>query len=175
MEETYWNLSMQSMPLGSSLEYTKQLKAARNSSPQGPWAMPPRQGQSQLISPVSGLKAPCWPASSSRACGEPSGGACGAGSPSAAAGFSGVSCGCDSSCCCCCFCFSCSSACFLAASAASFASRSRARASSSLRFCSMTLSTVSSSFATGILTCAIYPPTVSTHVIFHFPISQALN
>lgn len=27
--------------------------------------MPPRQGQSQLISPVSSLKAPCWEASSS--------------------------------------------------------------------------------------------------------------
>ena len=32
-----------------------------NCSPQGPWAIPPRHGQSQLISPVSGLYAPCWP------------------------------------------------------------------------------------------------------------------
>lgn len=66
---TYWNLSMQSMPLGSSVEYTKQLNAALNSSPQGPCAMPPRHGQSQLISPVSGLNAPCWPASSSSSSG----------------------------------------------------------------------------------------------------------
>jgi hypothetical protein len=34
---------------------------------QGPCAIPPKQGQSQLISPVSGLKAPCCPASSSNA------------------------------------------------------------------------------------------------------------
>ena len=53
------------MPLGSSFENTKQLNAARNCSPQGPWAMPPRQGQSQFISPVSSLKAPSWEASSS--------------------------------------------------------------------------------------------------------------
>ena len=59
------NLSIQSIPFGSSLLYTKQLKAALNSSPQGPCAIPPKQGQSQLISPVSSLKAPCWPASSS--------------------------------------------------------------------------------------------------------------
>lgn len=62
---TYLNLSMQSIPFGSSLLYTKQLNAALNSSPQGPCAIPPRHGQSQLISPVSSLKAPCWPASSS--------------------------------------------------------------------------------------------------------------
>lgn len=58
-------LSMQSIPLGSAFENTKQLKAARKFSPQGPWAIPPRQGQSQFISPVSSLKAPCWEASSS--------------------------------------------------------------------------------------------------------------
>lgn len=56
---------MQSIPLGSTFENTKQLKASRKFSPQGPWAIPPRQGQSQLISPVSSLKAPCWEASSS--------------------------------------------------------------------------------------------------------------
>ena len=33
--------------------------------------MPPRHGQSQLISPVSSLKAPCCAASSSRSSGEP--------------------------------------------------------------------------------------------------------
>lgn len=137
----YWNLSMQSIPLGSSSEYTKQLNAARNSSPQGPCAMPPRHGQSQLISPVSGLKAPCWPASSSSACGEPASGA----APSAC---------CDSGLSCCCFC-SCS--CFSAsACCASFASRSRARASISFLFWAMTLSTVtSSSSATGTVTCAV--------------------
>lgn len=37
--------------------------------------MPPKHGQSQLISPVSGLNAPCWPASSSSASGEPAGAA----------------------------------------------------------------------------------------------------
>lgn len=63
---------MQSMPLGSASEYTKQLNAALNCSPQGPSAIPPRQGHPQLISPVSGLKAPCWPASSSSASGDPS-------------------------------------------------------------------------------------------------------
>lgn len=62
---TYLNLSMQSIPLGSSWEYTKHENAARKSSPQGPWAMPPRQGQSQLISPVSGLNAASWPSSPS--------------------------------------------------------------------------------------------------------------
>lgn len=61
------NLSMQSIPFGSSLLCTKQLNASRNCSPQGPCAMPPKQGQSQLISPVSSLNAPCCPASSSRA------------------------------------------------------------------------------------------------------------
>lgn len=88
------NFSMQSIPLGSSLEYTKQLKAALNSSPHGPYAMPPRQGQSQLISPVSGLKAPSVPACDSRSLNPPA-------SPSP--GCSGCS-GCTSteSCCCCC-------------------------------------------------------------------------
>ena len=65
MEDTHLNLSIQSIPLGSSFEYTKQLNASRNCSPHGPCAMPPRQGQSQFISPVSSLKAPCCPASSS--------------------------------------------------------------------------------------------------------------
>ena len=59
------NLSIQSIPFGSSFENTKQLNAARNCSPHGPCAIPPRQGQSQFISPVSSLKAPCWLASSS--------------------------------------------------------------------------------------------------------------
>lgn len=63
--QTHLKLSMQSIPLGSAFENTKQLNAARKFSPQGPWAIPPRQGQSQLISPVSSLKAPCWEASSS--------------------------------------------------------------------------------------------------------------
>lgn len=63
--QTHLKLSMQSIPLGSASENTKQLKAARKFSPQGPWAIPPKQGQSQLISPVSSLKAPCWEASSS--------------------------------------------------------------------------------------------------------------
>ena len=49
---------MQSMPFGSAFENTKQPKAPLNCSPQGPCAMPPRHGQSQLISPVSSLKAP---------------------------------------------------------------------------------------------------------------------
>lgn len=35
----------------------KHENAALNSSPHGPSAIPPRQGQSQLISPVSGLNA----------------------------------------------------------------------------------------------------------------------
>lgn len=78
---------MQSMPLGSSVEYTKQLKAALNSSPQGPCAMPPRQGQSQLISPVSGLKAPCCEASSSSAPAPP---VSGGDWPSAAISFAGA-------------------------------------------------------------------------------------
>ena len=62
---------MHSIPFGSSVLCTKQLNASRNSSPQGPCAMPPRHGQSQLISPVSGLKAPSWPASASRSSIEP--------------------------------------------------------------------------------------------------------
>lgn len=62
---------MHSIPFGSSVLCTKQLNASRNSSPQGPCAIPPRQGQSQLISPVSGLKAPSWPASASRSPSEP--------------------------------------------------------------------------------------------------------
>src|ERR1700733_15409600 len=60
---------MQSMPFGSSFEKTKQLNAALKSSPQGPCAMPPRQGQSQFISPVSGLNAPSEEVSSSRPAG----------------------------------------------------------------------------------------------------------
>ena len=56
---------MQSMPFGSSFEYTKQLNASLNCSPQGPCAMPPRQGQSQFISPVSSLNAPSCDASCS--------------------------------------------------------------------------------------------------------------
>ena len=56
---------MHSMPFGSSFEYTKQLNAALNCSPHGPCAIPPRQGQSQFISPVSSLKAPSWEASAS--------------------------------------------------------------------------------------------------------------
>lgn len=64
------NFSIQSIPFGSSVEYTKQLNAALNSSPQGPCAIPPRHGQSQLISPVSGLNAASWPASSSSSWGD---------------------------------------------------------------------------------------------------------
>lgn len=73
---------MQSTPFGSSFENTKQLKAALNCSPQGPCAIPPKHGQSQLISPVSSLKAPCCSASSSSASGPPTA-AC---SPSAGVG-----------------------------------------------------------------------------------------
>ena len=54
----FWNFSTQLIPFGSSSENTKQENASLNSGPQGPCAMPPRQGQSQLISPVSGLNAP---------------------------------------------------------------------------------------------------------------------
>lgn len=57
---------MQSIPLGSSFENTKQLNASLNSSPQGPCAIPPKQGQSQFISPVSGLNAPSSSACPSR-------------------------------------------------------------------------------------------------------------
>lgn len=64
-KRAHLNLSIQSIPFGSSFENTKQLNAARNCSPHGPCAMPPRQGQSQFISPVSSLNAPCWLASSS--------------------------------------------------------------------------------------------------------------
>jgi len=49
------------MPFGSTSEKTKQENASLNSGPHGPWAIPPRQGQSQLISPVWGLKAPPEP------------------------------------------------------------------------------------------------------------------
>jgi len=73
---TYLNLSMQSTPLGSSFEKTKQLNASLNCGPHGPSAMPPKHGQSQFISPVSGLKAPSWPASSSKASGEPGAAGC---------------------------------------------------------------------------------------------------
>jgi hypothetical protein len=69
-----WNFSTQLIPLGSSSECTKHEKASRNSGPQGPCAIPPRHGQSQLISPVTGLKAPpeapCADASSSAGCSE---------------------------------------------------------------------------------------------------------
>lgn len=54
------NFSKQSDPLGSASEWTKQEKASLKASPQGPWAIPPRQGQSQLISPVSGSYAADW-------------------------------------------------------------------------------------------------------------------
>lgn len=62
---TYLKFGMQSMPFGSSLLNTKQLNAALNCSPHGPCAMPPKQGHSQLISPVASLKAPSCEASSS--------------------------------------------------------------------------------------------------------------
>jgi hypothetical protein len=52
------NFSTQLIPLGSSSENTKQEKASLNWGPHGPCAIPPRHGQSQLISPVVGLKAP---------------------------------------------------------------------------------------------------------------------
>ena len=42
----------QSAPFGSASEVTKHEKADLNSSPHGPLAIPPRHGQSQLISPV---------------------------------------------------------------------------------------------------------------------------
>jgi len=57
------NFSTQLIPFGSSSEKTKQEKASRNWGPQGPCAIPPRHGQSQFISPVTGLKAPADPAS----------------------------------------------------------------------------------------------------------------
>lgn len=66
--KTYLNFSIQSIPLGSSSEKTKQLNAVLNSSPQGPCAIPPRHGQSQFISPVSGLKAPSGLSSSLSCC-----------------------------------------------------------------------------------------------------------
>ena len=50
------------MPLGSEVEKTKQEKASLKASPQGGLVIPPRQGQSQLISPVSGLNAADWSA-----------------------------------------------------------------------------------------------------------------
>lgn len=52
------NFSTQLIPFGSSSEKTKHENASLNCMPQGPWAIPPRHGQSQLISPVSGLNAP---------------------------------------------------------------------------------------------------------------------
>jgi hypothetical protein len=52
------NFSTQSIPLGSFSENTKQENASRNCMPQGPYAIPPRQGQSQLIFPVTGSNAP---------------------------------------------------------------------------------------------------------------------
>jgi len=52
------NFSTQSIPLGSSSENTKHENASRNCMPQGPYAIPPRHGQSQLIFPVTGSNAP---------------------------------------------------------------------------------------------------------------------
>lgn len=73
LRKTHLKFSIQSTPFGSSLEKTKQLNAFLNCSPQGPCAMPPRHGQSQLISPVSSLKAPSWLASCSRPSGSEEG------------------------------------------------------------------------------------------------------
>ncbi len=47
------NLSKQSDPFGSALDETKQEKASLKNSPQGGARADFRQGQSQLISPVS--------------------------------------------------------------------------------------------------------------------------
>ena len=60
------NLStqLQIFPFGSSSLNTKHESASWFSSPQGPCAIPPRHGQSQLISPVTGLKAPALDSSS---------------------------------------------------------------------------------------------------------------
>ena len=52
------NFSTQSIPLGSCSENTKHENASRNCMPQGPYAIPPRHGQSQLIFPVTGSNAP---------------------------------------------------------------------------------------------------------------------
>lgn len=60
------------MPLGSWSEYTKQLNAARKSSPHGPCAIPPRHGQSQFISPVTGSNAADAGSSSSSSTDSPS-------------------------------------------------------------------------------------------------------
>ena len=59
------NFSTQSIPFGSASEKTKHENASRNCIPHGPCAIPPRHGQSQLISPVSGLNAPPPPELSS--------------------------------------------------------------------------------------------------------------
>ena len=69
--------------------------------------MPPRQGQSQFISPVSSLKAPCWEASSSvsERVGEEVGGREVGGAVEDA-----EACWADCRCCCCCR--SCSCCCF---------------------------------------------------------------
>ena len=64
-QNTHLKLSIQSIPFGSSFENTKQLNASLNCPPHGPVAMPPKHGQSQLISPVSSLKAPSCEASCS--------------------------------------------------------------------------------------------------------------
>ncbi|KAJ2974184.1 hypothetical protein NUW54_g11931 [Trametes sanguinea] len=72
------------MPLGSASEKTKHENASRNSSPHGPCAMPPKHGQSQLISPVSGLNAPPWPPLPSPSSPSPSPAGVGAASPSGA-------------------------------------------------------------------------------------------
>ena len=58
MGRTHLKLSIQSIPFGSAFENTKQLNAPLNCSPHGPYAIPPKHGQSQCISPVSSLKAP---------------------------------------------------------------------------------------------------------------------
>lgn len=47
------NLSKQSLPLGSAFEWWKQLNAFLNSTPHGPVAIPPKQGQFQFISPFA--------------------------------------------------------------------------------------------------------------------------
>ena len=168
---------MQSMPLGSSLEYTKQLNAALNSSPQGPCAIPPKHGQSQLISPVSGSNAPCWPASSLRASGDPGA----AGAALAAEPSSPSLVGTDSApsvaaaCCvaaCCAASFS-ASACLAAASRAS---RSLARASISLRLRSITLSTVTSSsslrpWGAGLVWAVVVDVLVDCYILPRKPIS----
>ena len=79
------NFSTQSIPLGSSSENTKQENASRNCMPQGPYAIPPRHGQSQLIFPVTGSNAPLAEDSSPSPSPSPSSFSRGGGGPSAAA------------------------------------------------------------------------------------------